>query len=131
MPKQGFSFRIGKFHRLLDVINSILPMGGEEWNNVEHEHNIKFLEKNCVVEMLCRKFQLLNLMKPPTGDPTIPPEVERAKQTNNPIKLKADILVGENTKNQSSYNESKFVPEALDKEQQVKDKGVVNNVPVD
>jgi hypothetical protein len=77
-------------------------------------HNKTFPSKHRTADTLRRKFQMMYLLKPPTGNPTIPPEVSQAKLINNEIKLKANIDNGEGTNgsdNEKSTEGSEFVPD--------------------
>jgi hypothetical protein len=120
LPNRGSSFRKDKLNGFLDVMAQVKPVGGEEWNEVCHLHNKNFPSKHRTADTLHRKFQMMYLLKPPTGNQTISPKVSQAKLSNNEIKLKANIDDGEGSGDEKSTEESEFVPDVedvLDKEE--------------
>jgi hypothetical protein len=117
MPNRGSSFWKEELNGFLDVMAQVKPISGEEWNEVCHLHNKNFPGKHQTADTLRCKFQMMYLLKPPTGNPTITPKVSRAKLINNEIKLKANIDDGEGSGDEKS-TEGEFVPdveEVLDK----------------
>jgi hypothetical protein len=96
MPGQrGVSFSKAEILHLLDIIGDVLPIGQMEWDQVTSQHSIKFGNTNRTKETIKRKFQLLYLSKPPTGNPNIPEEIKRAKEIYNDIKEKVDGSSGD------------------------------------
>jgi hypothetical protein len=95
MPNRGASFQKDKFNGFLGVMEQVKPISAEEWNEVCHLHNNNFPGMHCTADTLCWKFQMMYLLKPLTGNPTIPPEVSQAKLINSEIKVKANILDSE------------------------------------
>jgi hypothetical protein len=57
----------------------ILPVHGEEWEDVSQSHAGNFPNSQCTSESLKRKFQQLYRVKKLTGDLFSPPEVRMAK----------------------------------------------------
>ena len=93
MPKgRGPTFGDNEVSTMLDAIEATLPIGTNECDSVESYHLSYFPDKNQLKDTLKRKFALLYAMKVPTGDPTCPPLVRRAKFIYNKIKEKADLV---------------------------------------
>ena len=105
MPRRGVSFAKTELDYLLDVLEEILPIGPMEWEIVETKHNAIFEEKQRTKETLKRKFQNLYLTRIPTGDPTCPPHVCKAKLIYELKKQKCDISVG-NDNNSDIFSDS-------------------------
>jgi hypothetical protein len=95
MPNRGAAFRQDELKGFLKLLEEFLPIGSYEWDALEYHHNTNFPGRNRTKETLKRKFQLMYLMKPPTGNPTIPPTVRKAKDIFKLIKLKAEVSEGE------------------------------------
>jgi hypothetical protein len=62
---------------LLSIIEWLVPVSGEEWDQVEVQHGLMY--PNRKAEGLRRKFQELYRKKKSTGDPDCPLSVKRAK----------------------------------------------------
>ncbi len=76
---------------LLNVIEEILPVHGEEWEDVSQSHAENSPNSHRTSESLKRKFQQLYRAKKPTGDPFCPPEVRMAKRLRRLITTKCEI----------------------------------------
>jgi hypothetical protein len=76
---------------LLQVIEDILPVHGEEWEDVSQSHAANFPTNQCTSESLKRKFQQLYRVKKLTGDPFCPPDVRMAKRLRHLITTKCEI----------------------------------------
>ena len=75
---------------MLELMEKILPIGTEEWEQVETGLRDKFppgRDKNSIT----RKYHQLYRRKIPTGDPNMPPEVRLAKKVQRDIGIKACI----------------------------------------
>jgi hypothetical protein len=83
LKKRGTGFSVEEINSLLDTIKEYLPIGMNQWEMVERVHALHYPEHKRTRESLKRKFTLLYLTKAPTGDPTIPAEVLRAKEINH------------------------------------------------
>lgn len=94
-PKRGPGFSFEEVQFLLDSIESILPVGGIQWDAVTSEHERQFPELRRTKEALKRKFAALYNIKMPTGDPNIPLDVLRAKRINQEIIKNAEVHEGE------------------------------------
>jgi hypothetical protein len=81
--------------KMLDVIESMLPIGSEEWNKVAFEYNRirKRGSSERDPDSLKRKFKSLYSIRKPTGDPTIPETVRRAKLIKREIDSRCDTVV--------------------------------------
>jgi hypothetical protein len=92
---------------MLTSIETFLPMGPEEWEMVADNHSLGFPGMNREATSLRRKFQALYNMQVPTGDPTCPPHVRRAKRLRNKIEERADAsnMLGGEGGNLSSSDE--------------------------
>jgi hypothetical protein len=93
--KRGGGFSHREIDSLLDVIEGILPLGLDEWEAVERQHNSMYPDFGRTYDALRQKFAKLYLKETPTGDPHCPPEVKRAKIIYEEIKQKADLSDGE------------------------------------
>jgi hypothetical protein len=76
---------------LLQVIEEILPVHGEDWEEVSQAHAANFPDMLRTAESIKRKFQALYRVKKPTGDPFCPPEVRFAKRLRHLITTKCEI----------------------------------------
>ncbi len=76
---------------LLQVIEEILPVHGEKWEDVSQPHAENFPNSHRTSESLKRKFQQLYRVKKLTGDPFCPPEVRMAKRIRHLITTKCEI----------------------------------------
>jgi len=73
---------------LLNITKQILPVDGEDWNEVSHLHDINFPNNG---PKLKRKFQQLNHSHVQIGDPMCQPDVRRGKHLKEMIRDKAEI----------------------------------------
>jgi hypothetical protein len=76
---------------LLQVIEEVLSVHGEEWDDVSQAHATNFPNSQRTAESLKRKFQQLYRVKKPTGDPFCPPEVRMVKRLRHLITTKCEI----------------------------------------
>ena len=74
---------------LLSIIERIIPVSGEEWDQVEVHHNILYPVRKA--EGLRRKFQELYRKKKSTGDPDCPLSVKRAKLLRRAIIERCEV----------------------------------------
>ena len=86
MPNRGLAFRKEELDFFLDLMEDVLPISLMEWEDVEQRHQEKYGTNDCTKETLKRKFQNLYLKRMPTGDPTCPLEVRRAKKNSERYK---------------------------------------------
>jgi hypothetical protein len=95
MPRHRLAFSNKEVEALLQHIGDLLPIAGEEWDEIEHLHAKMFPKLERLKDTLKCKFQSIYLTKSPTCDPQCPPNVRLAKHIYNQIKEKADISEGE------------------------------------
>ncbi len=82
-------------HALLRLLEQMLPVDGEDWEEVARLHNLNFPNNGRDTAKLKRKFQQLYRVEMPTGDPMCPPDVRMAKRIREQIRDKAEINDGE------------------------------------
>ena len=114
MPSRGLAFWKEEIDFFLELMEEILPISSMEWDDIERRHNEKYATNERTKETLRRKFQNLYLKRVPTGDPTMPPEIRRAKKIQNNIKHRADISEGEDT--EEDGEDEAFVEESQEEE---------------
>jgi hypothetical protein len=93
MPR-GIGWKRPELEFLLQLIEERLPVGGEEWAKVAELHDKEYPENKRDKDCIKRKYSKLYLTKMPTGDPSCPWSVGRAKSINEQIKRKCDITEG-------------------------------------
>jgi len=83
--KRGMNYTPCEVDFLLDLVEEHLPLGGQMWEQVLNEHNSAFPQTSRDLASIKKKFQDLHKKKVPTGDPSIPPDVLRAKRIHQKI----------------------------------------------
>ena len=78
---------------LFSIMERILPIGTEEWEQVQMEHSQNFPGRD--IESIRQKYNSLHRKQVQTGNPNIPPEILAAKRVKQKIGDKADIGGGE------------------------------------
>ena len=78
---------------LFVVMEWILPISTEEWEQVVLEHSEQYPGKD--VDSMWRKYNSLHRKQVPTGSPNMAPEIRGAKRIKCKIGEKADISRGE------------------------------------
>jgi hypothetical protein len=96
VPKRGSNYSNDEITCLLDLIEEKKPIG-QDWKEVEEEHNGYYPDTQRDVDSLKRKFATLYGSKMPTGDPSCPPVVRRAKRLAAMLSSDAGIMRGDNT----------------------------------
>ena len=91
---RGSGFKRQEVDGLLELLDEHLPLAKEEWDHVLCLHAERYPDYNRTVDSLKRKFASLHRRKVPTGDPTISPDVEKAKRIRYSITERADIVEG-------------------------------------
>jgi hypothetical protein len=89
--KRTSHFSSTEVQGLLNVIEEILPVHGEEWEDVSQSHAANFPSSHHTNDSLKRKFQQLSQVKKLTGDLFFPPEVRKAKHLHHVITTKCEI----------------------------------------
>ena len=92
---RGRGFTEAEVDGLLDVIEELLPIGPNDWDRVTERHCTYYPGLGRTRESLKRKFASLYNHKKPTGDPTCPATVRRAKRVWERIKEEMDVSEGE------------------------------------
>ena len=80
---------------MLDLLQDKLPVGKEEWEEVQRIHCQRFPEMDRNADSLKRKFSALYRKQIPTGDPHIPPDVQRAKRIRADMTDRIDLGDGD------------------------------------
>jgi hypothetical protein len=93
---------------LLDQILEILPCGGNEWESVSVLYNSNRLAwmSDRDGESCKTKFKSLKNVKKPTGDPTCPPNVKRAKRIQYQIESKISVATMDDIANDHNDSEA-------------------------
>lgn len=94
---RGSGFTQSEVDSLLELLLEHLPLCREEWETVLRLHLERYPGVERTVDSLKRKFGALYRKRVPTGDPHIPPEVEKAKLVRQRMTERADIGDGELT----------------------------------
>ena len=95
MTTRGPGFSDEEVTALLDIIDEILPNSPNSWERVAVSHRNLFPDLKQNTKSLKRKFESLYNHKKPTGDPTCPVAVRKAKQIWEEIKSRMDFLDAE------------------------------------
>lgn len=88
--RRGLSYSTSEVDFLLDTLQEIQPIGGVEWEAVSVRHNDAYPSQARDSQSLRRKFNGLVKVGTPTGDPTCPPHVRRAKRIMKTIGERCD-----------------------------------------
>ena len=92
---RGRGYTLAETEHLLDIIEEILPEGPNDWARMQEQHALHYPGEERTSDSLKRKFQALYNSRKPTGDPTCPEVVRRAKRAWESIKEKMDFSDGE------------------------------------
>ena len=60
---------------LFEIISDVLPISGDDWDEVLSRHNEKYASKNRDIVSIRRKFSNTHKIKCPTGNPYMPDHV--------------------------------------------------------
>lgn len=91
---RGRNYSAANTTYLLDLIEEVEPCGCDEWNEISLKYNANFggrSGENRSGDDLKNKFKALKNAKKPTGDPTCPPDVRRAKNIQKAIEGRMDV----------------------------------------
>jgi len=94
----SLAYSLNEINFLFDIIERILPINGEEWEEVEAEHRARYPQRS--LENLKRKFQETYrkaCKAKPTGDPRCPAHVLRPMEIKNMITMKCNLDDGEDS----------------------------------
>ena len=92
---RGTNFSNSEIDILLNIINDVLPIGTEEWKEVETLHRQNDPQHDRSRETVNGKFRQLYSTRPDTGNRTIPEAVWKAKNILEDIKSKQNVSDGE------------------------------------
>ncbi len=95
MRSRGNNFSKTEINIILNIIEDVVPIGSEEWKQVETRHRQHYPQLDRSRDTLKRKFRQLYGSRPGTGNPTIPQEVRKAKDILGAIKSKQNVSDGE------------------------------------
>lgn len=87
---RGASYKSADVAVLLDLVEEMLPLGQSDWDALTLQYNGKVSNPR-ESDQLRRKFKALKNVSKPTGDPTCPIEVKRAKRIHYLIEGKQDV----------------------------------------
>ncbi len=96
---RGQAYTESEIDSLLETIESVLPRCANEWETVRTTHASYYPDLGRTTESLKRKFASLYNAKKPTGDPTCPPQVRRAKRAWEEIKSLLGVVVDDDGMN--------------------------------
>ncbi len=82
--RHGFQFRAEEIDDFLEIVETYLPISAQNWQAVADSHSENHPREQRTAELLRCKFQEISRRTGPTGDPTCPPYVIKAKQINRP-----------------------------------------------
>ncbi|ETM00368.1 hypothetical protein L917_02903, partial [Phytophthora nicotianae] len=96
---RGKSWTGPELNRMLTAVEDILPLGGNEWDVVAGRYGKElpreFSERD--VDAIKRKFLALKNALKPTGDPSCPEEVVRAKRAYYRMESRSGVEAFEDT----------------------------------
>ena len=88
--KKGPDYKQSEVLAFLDIMELVQPIGPNDWEAVAQRHFENYPEEKRSVDSLRRKFNSLRNRKIPTGDPSCPPEVRKAKKIAIWIEQRSD-----------------------------------------
>lgn len=88
--KRGPGFTKEELKNFLDLMEEVVPIGPQQWETVADRHLESYPDQGRDTSSLRTKFNRLVSATPPTGDPSCPEEVRRAKRIYKLIEEKAD-----------------------------------------
>jgi len=92
--RRGFQFRAEEIDDFLEVVETYLPISAQNWQTVADSHLENYPREQRTAESLRRKFQEISRRTGPTGDPTCPPYVIKAKAINRQLVQMIDASSG-------------------------------------
>ena len=99
IKKKGVHWMTEEVTILLDKVDEYKPRGTNEWEAVTRAYNISRLSIESLngrperdVDSCKTKFKALKNVRKPTGDPSIPPDVKRAKQIQYQIESRMSAV---------------------------------------
>ena len=92
--RRGFQFRAEEIDDFLEVVETYLPISAQNWQTVADSHLENYPREQRTAESLRRKFQEISRRTGPTGDPTCPPYVIKAKAIDRQLVPMIDTSSG-------------------------------------
>ena len=110
--KRGNGFSRGETESLLELLHEHISLAKDEWEKVCRLHELRYPQQRRNADSTRRKFSALCRTVPPTGDPTVPTDVLKAKEVRKAMTERADI--GEGDESECEYtNELQTNPVAV------------------
>ena len=88
----ALNYGIEETKYLFDIMETLLPIGTEEWNKVLDEHSKQYSGRT--VLSIRKGYQNLHCKNAPTGSPNMPDDVRQAKRIKYKIGKKAELSDG-------------------------------------
>ncbi len=105
---RGKAFSAADLEILFQLLEERLPMGPDQWDLLAVEYNQK-VHVPRDAESLRFKFKTLKNAKKPTGDPTCPEEVKRAKRIYREIERKMETVPMDDDNSEEEEGTSIFI----------------------
>ncbi|ETO82001.1 hypothetical protein F444_03767 [Phytophthora nicotianae P1976] len=92
--KGSSNYKMAGVNRLLDLVESYLPLGKDEWERLASKFNAtrprSWAERG--FDSLHRKFKALYSTRKPTGKANIPPHIEQTKELKRAVDEKVNVV---------------------------------------
>lgn len=137
--KKAQTYSVAEVNTLLELVETMLPIGQNEWESVVVLFNrsmYNLVGTNAVprdYESLRNKFKSLRNNKKPTGDPTCPPEVRRAKRAQREMEKRMSVadLDDDAADEEDGEEEEEEEGEDEDEDEDEQGDGAANNLNED
>ncbi|KAI9980231.1 hypothetical protein PInf_026581 [Phytophthora infestans] len=107
------NYKLVEMNLLLELVGEYLPLGKDEWERLAGVYNVhrprSWVDRD--FESLRRKFKVLYSTRKPTGCPTMPPHVARAKGLKKEIDEKANVVEMDDEADVDGNEEQHFEPD--------------------
>ncbi|ETI53322.1 hypothetical protein F443_03700 [Phytophthora nicotianae P1569] len=105
--KGSSNYKMAGVNRLLDLVESYLPLGKDEWERLASKFNAtrprSWAERG--FDSLHRKFKALYSTRKPTGKANIPPHIEQTKELKRAVDQKASVIEMDDCADEDSDDE--------------------------
>ncbi|KUF77818.1 hypothetical protein AM587_10007461 [Phytophthora nicotianae] len=92
--KGSSNYKMADVNRLLDLVESYLPLGKDEWERLASKFNAtrprSWAERG--FDSLHRKYKALYSTRKPTGKANIPPHIEQTKELKRAVDEKVNVV---------------------------------------
>ena len=96
-------FTLEELEDLMDIVEQILPIGPNQWEQVENDFNTIYPARMRTTDNLRRQFNKQCKKKAPTGDPNIPSYIRKAKNAQRDIIAKGNaVMLGQDSDTEST-----------------------------